>query len=85
MAYSTSALYHKTGGGGRVSNLLVAALMVGFLMLGPSAITYFPRPLAGSLLMHLGEWRVGRRQVILVLGPPRRCTVCILESEGAPG
>jgi hypothetical protein len=54
MAYSTSALYYKTGGGGRLSSVLIAALIIGFLLMGPGAITYFPRPLAGSLLVHIG-------------------------------
>lgn len=49
-----SALYYKTGGEGRFCSFLVAGLLAGFLMLGPRAINYFPRPLAGCLLMHLG-------------------------------
>ncbi len=54
MAYSTSALYFKTGGDGRLCSLLIAGLLGGFLLLGPEAINYFPRPLAGCLLLHLG-------------------------------
>jgi SulP family sulfate permease len=54
MAYSTSALYFKTGGDGKVCSFIVAGLLGGFLLLGPEAINYFPRPLAGCLLLHLG-------------------------------
>lgn len=49
-----SALYYKTGGEGRLCSFLVAALLAGFMLLGPRAINFFPRPLAGCLLMHLG-------------------------------
>ena len=49
-----SALYYKTGGEGRFCSFLVAGLLAGFMMLGPRAINYFPRPLAGCLLTHLG-------------------------------
>lgn len=55
MAYSTSALYYKTGGHGKLSSLSVSALLMGFLAMGPEAASYFPRPLAGCLLLHLGE------------------------------
>jgi len=56
MAYSTSALYHKAGGGGLVSNLIVAGLLAATTVYGPSVVSYFPRPLAGALLAHLGRW-----------------------------
>lgn len=62
-AYSTSALYYKTGGGGRVSSLAVASLLLVFLGLGPSAIEWFPRPLAGCLLLHLGTRKKGGGRV----------------------
>ena len=39
-----------------MSNLIVAALLMGSTVYGPSVVSYFPRPLAGALLAHLGRY-----------------------------
>lgn len=46
-----------------MSSLAVASLLLVFLGLGPSAIEWFPRPLAGCLLLHLGTRKKGGGRV----------------------
>eukprot|EP00754_Rhynchopus_humris_P007241 Rhum_TRINITY_DN13384_c0_g2::Rhum_TRINITY_DN13384_c0_g2_i1::g.59625::m.59625/K03321/TC.SULP; sulfate permease, SulP family len=55
LVYSTSALYYKCGGSGRVGQLVVAAVIFVFAVGGRVALELLPRPLAGVVLIHLGS------------------------------
>lgn len=54
LCYSTSALYYKCGGGGRTSGFVVGLLMLYFFFVGPNAVAYVPRCMAGCLMIHIG-------------------------------
>uniref|UniRef100_K3XAZ1 STAS domain-containing protein n=1 Tax=Globisporangium ultimum (strain ATCC 200006 / CBS 805.95 / DAOM BR144) TaxID=431595 RepID=K3XAZ1_GLOUD len=54
LCYSTSALYYKCGGGGRKSGLAIGFLMLYFFFIGPNAVSYVPRCMAGCLMIHIG-------------------------------
>lgn len=54
MVYSSSVLYHKCGGGARVTGVLVGILVMMCIPVASSLIAYTPRMLAGLLLGHLG-------------------------------
>jgi hypothetical protein len=54
MVYATSALYHRSGGGGRASGLAVAVLVMAVAVCADDALAYVPRCLAGVLSLHLG-------------------------------
>lgn len=54
LCYSTSALYYKCGGGGRKSGLVIGLLMLYFFFIGPNAVSYVPRCMAGCLMIHIG-------------------------------
>ncbi|TYZ61927.1 hypothetical protein PybrP1_001369 [[Pythium] brassicae (nom. inval.)] len=54
LCYSTSALYYKCGGGGRASGVAVGLLMLYFFFVGPNAVAYVPRCMAGCLMIHIG-------------------------------
>ncbi|TMW64337.1 hypothetical protein Poli38472_012959 [Pythium oligandrum] len=53
LCYSTSALYYKCGGGGRMSGLAVGCAMLVFFFIGPNAVAYVPRCMAGCLMIHI--------------------------------
>ncbi|EQC39095.1 hypothetical protein SDRG_03303 [Saprolegnia diclina VS20] len=54
LCYSTSALYYKCGGGGRIQSFLIGAILSIFFFTGPSAVAYVPRCMAGCLMIHVG-------------------------------
>ncbi|DAZ96819.1 TPA: hypothetical protein N0F65_007080 [Lagenidium giganteum] len=54
LCYSTSALYYKCGGGGRMSGYVIGCVMVFFFLIGPNAVSYIPRCMAGCLMIHIG-------------------------------
>lgn len=54
MVYSSSVLYHKCGGGARVTGVIVGFLVILCIPVANSLISYVPRMLAGVLLGHLG-------------------------------
>ncbi|KAI9915664.1 hypothetical protein PsorP6_007893 [Peronosclerospora sorghi] len=54
LCYSTSALYYKCGGTGRLSGFVIGLIMLFFFFVGPNAVSYMPRCLAGCLMLHLG-------------------------------
>ena len=54
MTYSTSVLYAKTGGMGRLSSLAICVSTAALFVIGPSITDYLPRCMAGTLLLHLG-------------------------------
>ncbi|OQR96717.1 Sulfate Permease (SulP) Family [Achlya hypogyna] len=54
LCYSTSALYYKCGGGGRLQSFLIGAILSVFFFTGPSAVAYVPRCMAGCLMIHVG-------------------------------
>jgi SulP family sulfate permease len=49
-----SVTYFKCNGGGRVGGLLLAGATFVFYFIGPSAVFYIPRCMAGCLLIHIG-------------------------------
>lgn len=63
LCYSTSALYFKCGGGGRKSGLVIGVLMLLFFIVGPNAVAYVPRCMAGCLMIHIG-WDLLREALI---------------------
>lgn len=63
LCYSTSALYYKCGGAGRRSGLVISLLMLLFFVVGPNAVSYLPRCMAGCVMMHLG-WDLLREALI---------------------
>eukprot|EP00548_Thalassiothrix_antarctica_P019269 CAMPEP_0194192520 /NCGR_PEP_ID=MMETSP0154-20130528/70988_1 /TAXON_ID=1049557 /ORGANISM="Thalassiothrix antarctica, Strain L6-D1" /LENGTH=129 /DNA_ID=CAMNT_0038916023 /DNA_START=1 /DNA_END=387 /DNA_ORIENTATION=+ len=54
MAYTQSVLYHKSGGTGKVSGIVVAIVTVLLFVFGPTITSYIPRCMAGALLLHVG-------------------------------
>jgi sulfate permease, SulP family len=54
VCYCNSVTYFKCNGGGIVSGLLLAFSSCVFFVIGPSAVVYVPRCMAGCLLMHIG-------------------------------
>jgi len=54
LVYSNSLLYWKCGGGGVSCGLILAAVGSYFFVVGPDAVAYVPRCMAGCLLVHLG-------------------------------
>ncbi|RLN89057.1 hypothetical protein BBJ28_00019329 [Nothophytophthora sp. Chile5] len=54
LCYSTSALYYKCGGGGRRSGFVIALVMLFFFFVGPNAVAYVPRCMAGCVMIHIG-------------------------------
>lgn len=54
MTYSFSVLFQKSGGSGVSSCLAVAAGIAGLFVYGPAIAVYFPRCMAGTLLLHIG-------------------------------
>eukprot|EP00438_Fugacium_kawagutii_P013174 Skav230170 [mRNA] locus=scaffold196:7948:19347:- [translate_table: standard] len=54
MVYSSSVLYHKCGGGSRITGVLVGILLILCIPAASKLISYVPRMLAGLLLGHLG-------------------------------
>ncbi|KAE9248787.1 hypothetical protein PF004_g3694 [Phytophthora fragariae] len=63
LCYSTSALYYKCGGGGRRSGFVIGLIMMFFFFVGPNAVSYIPRCMAGCVMMHLG-WDLLREALI---------------------
>lgn len=63
LCYSTSALYYKCGGAGRRSGLVIGLIMLFFFFVGPNAVSYIPRCMAGCVMMHLG-WDLLREALI---------------------
>ncbi len=53
-ALAHAALVHRTGGNGRVVNLVMALAMLITLALGTSAFALFPKAVLGGVLMYLG-------------------------------
>merc|ERR1719361_2275164 len=47
-------LYFKCHGGGRWSGAALSAILLGAFVVGPNAIAYVPRCMAGCLLIHVG-------------------------------
>lgn len=54
MAYTQSALYHKSGGTGKQSGLAVAFVTALLFVIGPTIASFIPRCMAGTLLLHVG-------------------------------
>lgn len=54
LCYSTSALYYKCGGRGRISGIVIAFIMLFFFLVGPDAVAYVPRCMAGCVMIHIG-------------------------------
>ena len=54
LCYSNSALYAKTGGGGKISSLAIVVISMELFVIGPSIVRFLPRCMAGTLLLHLG-------------------------------
>ncbi|OQR85715.1 Sulfate Permease (SulP) Family, partial [Thraustotheca clavata] len=44
----------KCGGGGRIQSLMIGVIMSLFFFIGPSAVAYVPRCMAGCLMIHVG-------------------------------
>ncbi|KAG3023004.1 hypothetical protein JG687_00001394 [Phytophthora cactorum] len=63
LCYSTSALYYKCGGAGRRSGFVIGLIMMFFFFVGPNAVSYIPRCMAGCVMMHLG-WDLLREALI---------------------
>jgi sulfate permease, SulP family len=55
VCYCNSVTYFKCNGGGIVSGLLLALSSSIFFFIGPSAVFFVPRCMAGCLLMHIGS------------------------------
>ena len=55
VCYCNSVTYFKCNGGGVVSGLLLALSSSVFFFIGPSAVVFVPRCMAGCLLMHIGS------------------------------
>ena len=55
VCYCNSVTYYKCKGGGILSGLLLASISSIFYFIGPSAVAYVPRCMAGCLLMHIGS------------------------------
>ena len=54
MAYTQSVLYHRSGGTGKVSGIVVAIVTCSLFVIGPTIASYIPRCMAGTLLLHVG-------------------------------
>jgi sulfate permease, SulP family len=54
MTYSCSVLFMKSGGHGKASCLTIAFLTGVLFVYGPAIAVFFPRCMAGTLLLHLG-------------------------------
>lgn len=54
MTYSTSVLYAKSGGKGKISSLGIVAGTLLLFVIGPSIASFLPRCMAGTLLLHIG-------------------------------
>lgn len=54
LCYSNSLLYYKCNGGGRASGFVLSIVLAAFFYIGPDAIAYVPRCMAGCLLIHVG-------------------------------
>jgi len=54
MTYSFSVLFQKSGGGGIPACLSICAGTVFLFVYGPAIAVYFPRCMAGTLLLHIG-------------------------------
>uniref|UniRef100_A0A7S1TMZ3 STAS domain-containing protein n=1 Tax=Phaeomonas parva TaxID=124430 RepID=A0A7S1TMZ3_9STRA len=54
LCYSNSLLYARCGGGGRFMGFVLTGLLVLFFFIGPDAVSYVPRAMAGCLLIHVG-------------------------------
>eukprot|EP00927_Polykrikos_kofoidii_P026502 TRINITY_DN2357_c0_g1_i1.p1 TRINITY_DN2357_c0_g1~~TRINITY_DN2357_c0_g1_i1.p1 ORF type:complete len:867 (-),score=105.52 TRINITY_DN2357_c0_g1_i1:66-2666(-) len=54
LCYSNSLLYFKCGGSGRPSGFVLAAITGTIIIMGPGALAYVPRCMAGCLLINVG-------------------------------
>lgn len=54
LCYSFSALYYKCGGNGFLSSICVAFITILIFLVGPNAVAYIPRCMAGCLMIHIG-------------------------------
>jgi len=54
MCYSNSIAYAKSGGRGEISSLMVVFLTAILFLYGSSLVSYIPRAMAGTLLIHVG-------------------------------
>uniref|UniRef100_A0A7S2CMB3 Cyclic nucleotide-binding domain-containing protein n=1 Tax=Octactis speculum TaxID=3111310 RepID=A0A7S2CMB3_9STRA len=54
LCYSNSVLYYKCNGGGKVCGFFLTCATTLFFVIGPSAVQYIPRCMAGCLLIYLG-------------------------------
>ncbi|RHY28580.1 hypothetical protein DYB32_005866 [Aphanomyces invadans] len=54
LCYSTSALYYKCGGGGRLQSVLIGVFVSILFFAGPGIVAYVPRCMAGCLMVHVG-------------------------------
>lgn len=54
LCYSTSALYFKCGGTGRRSGFVIGVCLLFFFVVGPNAVSYVPRCMAGCVMIHIG-------------------------------
>lgn len=54
LCYSSSLLYFKCNGGGKVSGYLLAIITGLFFVSGAEAVSYIPRCMTGCILMHVG-------------------------------
>ena len=55
ICYCNSVTYFKCNGGGMLSGILLAMSSAVFFFIGPSAVVFVPRCMAGCLLMHIGS------------------------------
>lgn len=54
LCYVNSVLFYRVGGGSRLSGLMLAAVTVAIMMLGPGLIAYLPIMVVGALIFVLG-------------------------------
>ena len=53
-AFPSTMLVHKIGGNSRLTGIITSGFCVAVLVLGSSFLSFFPKPVLGSLLLYLG-------------------------------
>lgn len=54
LSYTGSTLYYKCGGSGRRSGFVIGVVILFFFVVGPNAISYVPRCMAGCVMFYVG-------------------------------
>jgi SulP family sulfate permease len=54
LSLSESTLNHRAGANSRISGVMSAVFCIGALVVGAQAVSYFPKPVLGGLLLFLG-------------------------------